>query len=216
MKGNLPYSSKMLYNPNDEELVEKLSMYAEFNKDFGIDKEKLFKYIVITYDMESPMRTMYVDLWERKRSVAILVGFKMNSNGKFSEEEEAVFIGKNMDVNEAITKYIMLHGIPEYTALVAYQSGLHYEMLKVQRGVINQSITKNINLLREKIRDITEYLFGGDETLNLKRMLYSKIEKDRFPLPDEVVKRINNGDMLDDFNPYGDYKVDELKFLGDE
>jgi len=206
----------MLYNPNDEELVEKLSMYAEFNKDFGIDKEKLFKYIVITYDMESPMRTMYVDLWERKRSVAILVGFKMNSNGKFSEEEEAVFIGKNMDVNEAITKYIMLHGIPEYTALVAYQSGLHYEMLKVQRGVINQSITKNINLLREKIRDITEYLFGGDETLNLKRMLYSKIEKDRFPLPDEVVKRINNGDMLDDFNPYGDYKVDELKFLGDE
>jgi hypothetical protein len=207
----------MLYNPNDVDLVEKLSVYGEFNRDdFGVDKVKLFRYIILVYDLNSPMRTHYIDLWERKRAVAILVGFKTTKGGKFSSDEEAIFVGENMAVNEAITKYVMLHGIPEYTALIAFQTGLHFEMLKVQKGVISQAITKNINLLKDNIRSLTDYLFGGDESLNVRRMLYATVEKDRFPLPDDVVRRINSGDMLDDYNPYGEYSVDELKYIGDE
>ena len=84
------------------------------------------------------------------------------------------------------------------------------------RGTINPTITKNIEFLRIKIKELTEILYGGGETLNARRALYAGIEKDRFPLPDDGIKRLNQGDNLEDYNPYGEYKVEKLKFVGDE
>ena len=58
------YVSTMLFNPNDENLVDKLSVYTEFNQkesDYGVDKLKLFRYIVVMYDMASPLRLEYPD-----------------------------------------------------------------------------------------------------------------------------------------------------------
>ena len=58
------YVSTMLFNPNDENLVDKLSVYTEFNQkesDFGVNKLKLFQYIVVMYDMNSPLRLEYPD-----------------------------------------------------------------------------------------------------------------------------------------------------------
>ena len=58
------YVSTMLFNPNDESLVDKLSVYTEFNQkesDFGVNKLKLFQYIVVMYDMNSPLRLEYPD-----------------------------------------------------------------------------------------------------------------------------------------------------------
>ena len=60
------YVSTMLFNPNDENLVDKLSVYTEFNQkesDYGVDKLKLFRYIVVMYDMASPLRLEYPDAW---------------------------------------------------------------------------------------------------------------------------------------------------------
>lgn len=211
---NLPYEVGMMYDPN--KTLSDLILYDEFRVDFGIDKEKFLKFVVLVYDINSPMRNMYVDLWERKRATAIMVGFKVDESGKFESDVEAMLVGENMECNKAISKYVVIQGIPEYTALVALQTSLHCEMLKVQKGVANQNVTKNIILLQNNIKSNTEYLFGGEEPLNLRQALYGIIEKDRFPLPDEVVRRIADGDKLDDYNPYGDYKVDELKFIGDE
>lgn len=210
----LPYEVGMMYNPN--RMLSDLILYDEFRVDFGIDKEKFLKFTVLVYDINSPMRTMYVDLWERKRAAAIMVGFKVDESGKFEKDVEDMLVGENMACNQAISKYVVIQGIPEYTALVALQTSLHCEMLKVQRGVANQNVTKNIILLQNNIKANTEYLFGGEEPLDLRQALYGIIEKDRFPLPDEVVRRIAEGDKLDDYSPYGDYVVDEMKFIGDE
>lgn len=213
------YVSTMLFNPNDENLVDKLSVYTEFNQkesDYGVDKLKLFRYIVVMYDMNSPLRLEYPDAWERKKVAALHVGFKVDKKGMFDKNVEAVLIGENNYVNLAMTKYVMLHGIPEYSALVAYQTGLGFEVIKTLRGTINPTITKNIEFLRIKIKELTEILYGGGETLNARRALYAGIEKDRFPLPDDVIKRLNQGDNLEDYTPYGEYKVEKLKFVGDE
>ena len=213
------YSNGMLFNPNDNDLVEKLSVYGEFSKnetDYGLDRLKLFRYIVMMYDMLSPMRLEYPDFWERKKVSALNAGFKVNKKGYFDEIIEKMLLGENDYVNQAVTKYVMLHGVPEYSALVAYQAGLYFETLKVQRGTITPNITKNIDMLSAKIRLLTEQIYGGSETINAKRALYSGIEKDRFPLPDDVVKRLNEGDKLEDYNPYGNYEVEPIKFMGDE
>ena len=213
------YVSTMLFNPNDEELVSKLSVYTEFAQketDYGVDRLKLFRYVVLMYDMNSPLRLEYPDFWERKKVACVHVGFRSDKKGMFDKNVEAVLIGENNYVNLAVTKYVMLHGLPEYSALIAYQSGMYFEVLKTLRGTINPTITKNIEFIRIKIKELTEILYGGGETLNARRALYSGIEKDRFPLPDDVIKRLNQGDSLDDYNPYGDYKVDKITFKGDE
>lgn len=215
----MSYVKGMLFDPNDESIVSKLSVYGEFAKeeeDYGVPKLHLFRYIVVMYDMQSPMRLEYPDFWERKKVSALKAGFKVNRKGYFNEDVEKILLGENDNVNQAITKYVMLHGVPEYSALVAYQAGLYFETLKVQRGTISTNITKNIELLRVNIRMLTDLIYGGSETINAKRALYSGIEKDRFPLPDDVVKRLKEGDNLDDYNPYGDYSVSEIKFIGDE
>ena len=213
------YSNGMLFNPNDNDLVEKLSVYGEFSKnetDYGLDRLKLFRYIIMMYDMLSPMRLEYPDFWERKKVSALNAGFKVNKKGYFDEIIEKMLLGENELVNQAANKYIMLHGIPEYAALSAYQAALYFETLKTQRGSVTPNILHNTEFLRMKIRELTDLLYGGSETINAKRALYSGIEKDRFPLPDDVVKRFNEGDKLEDYNPYGNYEVEPIKFMGDE
>ena len=59
------YVSTMLFNPNDENLVDKLSVYTEFNQkesDYGVDKLKLFRYIVVMYDMNSLLSSLHYQL----------------------------------------------------------------------------------------------------------------------------------------------------------
>lgn len=213
------YVSTMLFNPNDENLVDKLSVYTEFNQkesDYGVDKLKLFRYIVVMYDMNSPLRLEYPDFWERKKIAALHVGFKVDKKGIFEKNVEQILIGENNYANMAVTKYVMLHGIPEFTLLVASQAGLYFESLKVQRGTVTPAIAKNMKQFAADIRELTEILYGGGETLNARMALYAGIEKDRFPLPDDVIKRLNQGDDLEDYTPYGEYKVEKLKFVGDE
>ena len=105
------------------------------------------------YDMNSPLRLEYPDAWERKKVAALHVGFKVDKKGMFDKSVETALIGENNYVNLAMTKYVMLHGIPEYSALVAYQTGLGFEVLKTLRGTINPTITKNIESLRIKIKE---------------------------------------------------------------
>lgn len=213
------YSEHMLFDPNDEQLVESLSVYGEFNlpdEDYGCDREKLFRFIIIMYDMNSPMRLEYPEFWERKKVSALEAGFKVDKKGHFDDNVESFLVGDNTRVNEAIAKYVLLHGIPEYTALVVYQTGLYLEMVKTLKGIVNKQLTQNVEFLRIKIRELTDIIYGGSETINAKRALYSGIEKDRFPLPDDVVKRLNDGDDLSDYNPYGTYEVGKIKFIGDE
>lgn len=210
------YNERMLFNPTSKNLVKDMSGYKEFAVDFGLNRQKVLKYIILAYDMNSPLRDIYMDIWERKRAAAIAAGFKTGRDGRFEAAVEDMLVGENKAVNIAVAKYITLHGLPEYTAMIAYQTGLHLEMLKVQNGNITQNITKNINLLNSYLNEVTEYIFGGKDVVNVRQALYAMSEHDRFPLPDDVVRRIAAGDMLDDYNPYKNYKVDELRFIGDE
>ena len=92
------YSNGMLFNPNDNDLVEKLSVYGEFSKnetDYGLDRLKLFRYIIMMYDMLSPMRLEYPDFWERKKVSALNAGFKVNKKGYFDEIIEKMLLGEN-------------------------------------------------------------------------------------------------------------------------
>jgi hypothetical protein len=210
---------KYYYDPFDENLTNKLSKYDEFNEDFGVDKSKTLKYIILMYDMQSDLRLEVRDFWERKRVAAMIAGFKFKPRLKeFDEQVEKMLLGDNAAVNNAITKYVMLFGSQQYAALVVYHTMLVFEVQKTLRGSYTKDTVKNVDHIRKEIDKITDELYGGKETINAKKALYSRIEKDRrAEKPEDIIKRINEGDSLSEFSPYGeDYEVDKMKFKGDK
>lgn len=216
IKGYQVDGTKYLINPTAGNLLELVSKYDEFKEDFKIDKLLATKYIILMYDLNTTLKLDIRDFWERKRASALIAGFKLNSKREFDEPVEKMLLGENDAVNNAMTKYILLFGIPAYSALIIYYTRLIHEVQKTLRGSSKTSL-KDIDTIKNKIEECEEELFGGKETLNAKKALYSRIEKERkAEKPEEIIKRINEGDDLSEFSPYEKgYKVGEMKFMGD-
>lgn len=210
---------KYYYDPTADDLDQQLSKYDEFNENYELDKTMVNRYIVLMFDMNTSLRLDVRDFWERKRIAAQIAGFKFRPRVKeFEEPVESMLLGNNAAVNNAITKYIMLFGLPEYASLVIFQTMLVFEVQKTLRGTYNNNTSKNVDYIHKRISELTDLLYGGKEAINAKKALYSKIEKDRrAEKPEDIIKRINDGDDLSDMNPYGEsYKVDKMKYKGDD
>lgn len=210
--------SKYLIDPFAENLLELVARYDEFKDDFKVQKLEAIRYIILMYDLKSTLKLDVRDFWERKRVAAICGGFKLNNKKEFDDEVEKMLLGENDAVNNAMTKYIMLFGIPTYAVLNIYYNRLTFEVQKALRGIPSKTALKDIDYLKKKIEECEEELYGGKEVVNAKKALYSRIEKERkYEKPEDIMLKISNGDDLSDFNPYGkDYKVEKQEFLGDE
>lgn len=214
--------SECLYNPDDKDLVKKLQKYEEFKIPLGVmEKHRLAicRFIVIMYDLKSPYRYTYPDINERRREAAREAGMQLNRNREFTKEVEDAILGVNDVVARMIAKYIMLIGIPELMALEGCMSQFVYESEKMIRRMGDMQSYKLQKALMQDMKEYESKIFGGQEILDMRKALYQSLEsKRRAPKPEEMAKRFqeNPDDTLDDFSPYGDYKVDKIKFLGDE
>lgn len=206
-----------MYDPWSEKTVKKLEAYEEFAVDFGISKEQVVAYIILMYDMNSPLRKEIPYFNQRKLMAAELAGFKKDKDGKFKADYEAIILGQNGLSESAISKYIRLFASPKYLALVYYWSILSLEFSNITSASESKDLKNtiaNIEKLEAKINECTDILFGGDDTMNIKRALYESVEKENLKLTPEAIA---NADDIDDLigNPYGeDYKFEKIKFKG--
>ena len=69
--------------------------------------------------------------------------------------------------------------------------------------------------LRNRVNKVFDYT-SGNLFLYTNPMVTLLSNNCYKSVPDDVVKRLKEGDNLDDYNPYGDYSVSEIKFIGDE
>lgn len=209
---------KMLYDPNDPALYEKLKRYGEFDFDgLELNPYEVCRFIVLMYDMESPLRLEHLELWARKRAAAEMAGFKIGKSGAFDLRVEQMLLGENVIVNTAIAKYIMLFGLPEIASLEADQASMFFEVARSLKGEANKNTLHNIAFLRKEINALTEEVFGGSEAHSLRKALYGHLEDKRNSIkPEEVIKRLAAGDDLIEWSPYGDtYKPNNLTYGGD-
>ena len=131
-----------------------------------------------------------------------------------------MLLGYDTKVAIMVTKYLTLFGIPEYVAL----EGSISQFGAITRSMVEQKATKDemvqYRLLLKDIRNYEEVVFGGEETLEIRQALYKNMRSrwmvDR---PEAYADRLieNPEDTLDEDCPYGEgYRVDKLKFVGDE
>ena len=211
-----------LFDPYAKDLKKKLEKYEEFKQPLGNMeryRDVIYKYIIIMYDFKSPFRMLYPDINERRREAAREAGFQLTRNREFTKDIEDVLLGLREDVAKMVVKYLMLFGVPELVAIEGCMSQFVAESEKLVR---RQGDMNTYKLQKALMKDMEEYerrIFGGQETLDMRRALYQNLEsRRRAPRPEEMAKRLqaDPSDKLDDFNPYGEYSVEKLKFKGDE
>lgn len=224
MKRNTDYDfSQCLFNPTIPNFVTSIQTIPEFAKyDGDLPKKKVFAWIVVMYDLNSPLRRTITNYYDRKKMSAELAGWAIGRNGEFDEPTTKMLLGGDDKVNVLIVAYLSMFSMPEYTQLVAY--------LNMQYGLTRDAMTdkfdhntaKILDYVTVKIKDLTNEVFGSgqvSEMMQARRALYNMAERERIRLnPENIVKiMVEEGELPDDFSPYGKgYKPEKIKFVGDE
>jgi hypothetical protein len=212
--------SKCLINPYNEKDIKKImSTYEEFR---GIDghlmiENEMIKYIVLMYDMNSPIRTLVSGYEEKKYKAAREAGFNLNVNRRFDEDVENALVGENQSANKAIVRYIIMHGIPELVAYTAYIEIQAAELEKALNSTTYESrelkVTRdNIDITTREIKELYKKIFGGWESQQLKNALYDTVQTDKIRLrPEHIAIDIASGTYDPEIDPIGGGKLKRMK-----
>ncbi|KKM79017.1 hypothetical protein LCGC14_1354180 [marine sediment metagenome] len=216
----LPETDKTRYDVHSPTLVDDIKKaippFDKYEGDLPI--KKLSQYIILMYDPESPMRREVGHYMQRKSACAEVVGFKKEGS-KWMLPIDELLIGKDEDANKLFVAYIAHLAIPEYLELITLLEIQRVKSMEAFSGNVTDNTHKTIAAVTKSISEITKKLFGSgeeDEIKAARRALYEQADIDKPPMPEDMVDKLNEGPLPEDMNPYGDYRVEEGKFLGDE
>jgi hypothetical protein len=206
------------FDPNTAALLEE--EYDEFKVDFGVKKQQAVCYLILFYDLNTPLRIRYPELISRKTECAKLSDFKINSDGTFQKKYEDLMVGENDNFNNAVSAYIRGFGSAEYISLNMYWNIFASEYknaAKISTSKDYKDTIANIKQLQNEITRLTDIIFGGHEVVNMRMALYKGIEKERVKLrPEDIAKIIDNKEKVKEVlgDQYDGYIPEEPKFIG--
>lgn len=183
--------TRFRYKPFDPATVSELETLPEFQFDFR-DKAKAISYLILVWEPQNrdwqKQYTRYVDM---KREAALLAGFTLQPNNRFTPEVEDLIIGANPAFNRAVIRYLYLTGIPELPALSAHRELQSAEMEAAFNpntdAKVRKEIRVNIDAGTLKISEYEEKIFGGREVEALRTELYKYMESLKLALRPEYI-----------------------------
>jgi hypothetical protein len=180
-----------------------------------LTSEPILKYIALLYDPRSEIRNAINHYPTRKRIAAKLAGFPVDENGHFTEDVEKMIWGEIPHVNNAIIQYAFLSTLNIFfVASVAYRE-MYFKELSRSLNSYNKDTIANLGKLQEKVIENENKIFGGDETEKLREALYAETSKLELPTPENVVKKLEAGEDLKEYNPFSDnYIPEKLAYAG--
>ena len=217
-------TDKTLLDIHSRNLVKEMAEIAPSLKEFSspIPLEDICRYIILMYDINSPMLREVRLYYERKARVAELLKFP-TKKGSWVPAAEEILVGRNEAFNELVAAYISNLGLPAYMQLVAYLEIQRIKTIEIFSGKISDKSDQILDRVTARIGEITRNLMGTgevDEITIARKALYQRAQIDKsrlIPKPEDIVKILEaEGDLPEDFNPYGeDYKVEKSRFIGD-
>jgi hypothetical protein len=200
-------------------MSSKLSSIKEYkgakNK---IPINSILKYLILMYDVQSPMQRETKEYYQRKRECAKVAEFPLK-DGKWRDDVVAILIGENEWFNALVVKYLALLALPEYTQLIVYLELLARRTRKIFDGEDDDKTHIIINALTEKIKELTNKIFGSgvtDEIQQARRALYEQGEEDRVRMrPEDIINLMNETGELPALWGYG-IEMDKIEFIGDK
>lgn len=212
-------TSRMYFDPKDKGFVKKISKFPEFTL-LGLeaDRDKYLIYIAMMYDKNSELaKNTELTYWQKKKLAAEIAGFKMVDN-RFDKEVEEILLSNNEEFLKAMVRYLRFQHMPKFTQLK------QYEMLNDQlamNAMLNRdtSAMKKATELTKSIAELTDEIFGGEETFKAIEKLYEDLDEIDIDIikPEGVAKELEKGNKLEQFSPYPKYGgTGDIKYEGDE
>lgn len=183
---------------------------------------KLCQYVILMYDINSPMLREVRLYYERKARCAEMV-LLPTEKGRWTKDIEDILLGQDAEFNIFVASYISNLGLPHYMQLVAYLEIQRIKTIEVFSGKISDKSDQILDRVTTMISEITRKLFVSgdvDEVTTARKALYQRAQLDKsriIPRPEDIVKILEaDGELPPDFNPYGeDYKIEQSHFIGD-
>jgi hypothetical protein len=218
------------FDPNDPHFVKKMKeeipAFAEYSVEY-IDtdsaRRRVYAWIVLMYDVNSPLRREIKDMYKRKVYAANLCSIKPNpKSGKYRECYENIFTGQDKKANDLIVKFISSFASPEYKQLMAHAAIQDSMMEKIVAGKADKNTQLMFDTSTEKVKELTNFIYGSgerDEVYEARRALYKQVAYDLSDMRPETVSRtvVEDGKLPDDWNPYEEgYQPEDIHFIGDD
>ncbi len=214
-------TSKFVCNPKSDDFLEEINKIPEFKEFESNHKKAICTWVVLMNDIDSPISKEYTNLYMAKYISAEIAGFKKKkNNNKFQEEFENILIGLDEKVNELVAAYLAKFH-PDFSQLKSFLAMQEKIAQNIQGGDFDNQTPKTLDFIASKILVLTRNLFGSgdiDEISFARKSLYAKAEQDRISdriRPESVAVKVEKGDNMEDLSPYGKYKIEEARFLGD-
>jgi len=218
--------SKCLFNPLSADLKTEMSVKLPFLKEYKETKKtiplnNILKYVILMYDVQSPMQKEVKDYYAKKRESAKAAGFPVGADGKWREDVVAILIGENEWFNDLVVRYLALLALPEYTQLVVYLELLARRTKKILDGEDDDKTHIIVNNLTEKIKQLTNLIFGSGETDEIqqaRRALYEQAEEERVRMrPEDIIGMMNEtGNLPNSWGYTSDFSMGKIEFIGDK
>ncbi len=213
-------TERFIFDPKRKDFISKIEQIPEFKDYQEKDRVKVFTWIVLMWDINSPIKRMFSDYYLQKNQSALIAGFRMR-NSKFISKDEEILLGKDPLVNNLISVYLaQFH--PEYTQLMLFLALQADISKKIMEGY-DKDYPKNLELIGKKMVELTHKIYGSgeyDESQEARKALYAKAEKDRisrYISPEGVTYQLDKeGELPKDFDQWNGYKPEDITFLGDE
>jgi len=169
------------------------------------------------YDLNSEIRRNFKDYNNRKFEAAKIAGFEVEE-GRFKKDVENTLLGEDENFNKAVIQMVYYSFNNDYKLLFILEEQYNKSMSEYSSKIVDfdEKSRKLLTTMKEQIEEIENKIFGGGETINLRKALYSGIDSTRSRLPrkeNELIEFEENG--LIDYSPYGSYQPSKLKFVGD-
>jgi len=216
-------TSRFLYDPKNRQSYMRLTRYQEFKKEpLGVSIDRIIQYVILMYDPANVViEQQFPYLPQRKMEVAKLTGLIWRGK-PLTEGVEDMLIGKSPQVNGMIMRYLQLFNNPDIEMLAAYKEIFAALNKAVFSGDMEtkmyNSLISNIERVNGLITSLMDRILNGKDETRLRADLYMSVEGHGLGVrPEDIAEKLKRGEEpFPDINPYGDYKPDKLKFIGDK
>jgi hypothetical protein len=184
---------KMPDNIDPVKFFPKLQRWQEFynTKWPIIKKNKVFRYIVLMYDKESPFLYKVNNILKRKVEVAKYV--KLVENPKMvTEDVMDMFSGKDQKFNTMVIAYVRMHKDVKYSLVVGLDNLFYSDLEKIQAGLTPK---KPIDETQKSLEDAIAGLLSNDDSIQLKTELFAFMEEERLSTfrPEGIAEALSKG-----------------------
>jgi hypothetical protein len=194
--------SKMICNPmvvpdkkSPEDHYEIFKRYREFIQPTpSLNRAKLFRYIPLVYDKNSPLREHIEDIKKLKGKAAELAGFK-RTNDRYPEQVEMMIACRNQTVNSMIIRYVTLHKNKLFHRYVVLSEMYDNMSIRLLDSQANKSEIEAFGSLGDQIDEITQELLSKDTDLQESFEEYY-LENQLRLRPEDIAERLLNGEEI--------------------